>query len=139
MANEPINLDLIRMVQQARLAHDADAMPSQISSVYWIEVKREGDGPGPTPRIGAFEIRTTLADVDRLWVMIREATRDGRLGYKSKVSTAARAGSGDPNERVIVVLTADIDDAADVERVRATLAGLAMPGALTAHRYTDGG
>jgi len=35
--NDPPNLDLISMVQQARMQHDADVLPSQVGAVYWIE------------------------------------------------------------------------------------------------------
>lgn len=37
--NEKPNLDLIGMVQQARMQHDAGAAPSQMDAVYWIEAK----------------------------------------------------------------------------------------------------
>jgi hypothetical protein len=121
MSNEP-NLDLIAMVQRARLAHDANATPSQVAAVYWIEVKRMGEGAAPTPRAGQYIIKTTVDAVDALWATIKAATERGDLGYKSKVSTASRRGQ--PNERLIYVLTYDADDTADVERVGAALRAL---------------
>ena len=43
------NLDLIQMVQRARMLHDETAVPSDMTAVYWIEAKRrDGDTPGPT-------------------------------------------------------------------------------------------
>jgi hypothetical protein len=119
------NLDLISMVQRARMAHDAEAQPSQVAAVYWIEAKRqdgsEGEGADPTPRDGYWLIRTTLAEVDAQWARIKAATEAGTLGYKSKVATASRAN---PDARVIHVMTYDADDAADVERVSEALRDL---------------
>src|SRR5579871_4855658 len=115
------NLDLIRMVQQARLAYDADAQPSNISAVYWIEVKPKNATTEPTPRAGHWLIRTTKQAVDGVWAKIKDATEAGMLGYKSKVATV---GLFTADERLIHVMTYNADDAADVERVRAALIAL---------------
>lgn len=119
---EPVNLDLIQMVQRARMAHDREARPSQVAGVYWIEAKRLGDGPAPTPNAGRFIIQTTLDDVDALWATVKAATEAGQLGYKSKVSTSAREGR--VNSRLIYVLTYDAGDRDDVARVEAALRAL---------------
>src|SRR5688500_13020118 len=84
--NQP-DLDLIRMVQNARMQHDAEAMPSQSGGVYWIEAKRAAAGPQPTARAGYWVIETTAGEADALWATIRAATEAGQLGYKSKVAT----------------------------------------------------
>lgn len=119
------NLDLIRMVQQARMAHDAQAKPSQVAAVYWIEAKPAADdAPAPTPRAGEFVIETTADGVDAVWDKIREATQSGALGYKSKVATVSR--TGDARSRLIVVRTIDADDAHDVARVQDALAALGV-------------
>ncbi len=119
------NLDLIGMVQRARMTNDAEAQPSQVSAVYWIEVKPQQPERQPehqpTPRAGHWLIVTTLGEVDAVWTRIKAATQAGQLGYKSKVATASR---GAANERVIYVMTYDADDQADVERVRAALTAL---------------
>ena len=130
MSQKP-NLNLINLVQQARMQHDADATPSQVSGVYWIEAKR----PTPsdvTPHTGYWRIQTTLDAVDALWAKIKAATEAGQLGYKSKVATASR--DGQINSRVIHILTYDADDAADVERVRMVLEALGITGEMTYHR-----
>jgi hypothetical protein len=119
--NQP-DLDLIGMVQRARMAHDADAKPSQVAAVYWIEAKPRNPTSAPTPRAGSFSIRTTLAQVDAQWAAIKAATEAGTLDYKSKVATASHSGAAD--ERLIRVLTYDADDSADVARVRDALAAL---------------
>ncbi len=123
--NDKPDLDLIGMVQQARMAHDAEAKPSQVTSLYWIEAKRQGTGAAPTARAGHWLIRTTLAEVDAHWAAVKAATEAGKLGYKSKV-----AGRGQVDERVIHVVTYDADDAADVARVRAALRDLGFDGDL---------
>jgi len=127
------NLDLIEMVQRARMAHDAEAQPSQVAAVYWIEAKRQIEGAAPTPRAGYWLINTTIQAVDALWAQVKAATAAGKLGYKSKVATASRA---DPNARVIHIMTYDADDTADVERVRAALHDLGLGGDLVYVRDT---
>jgi hypothetical protein len=122
----PPNLDLIQMVQAARLAHDAEVLPSQVHGVYWLEVKRATPGPGPTARAGQWIIETTAAEQDALWVLVRDATREGRLGYKAKATTGPRASGDDREQREIHAVTHDADDAADVERVRAALEALGI-------------
>jgi hypothetical protein len=121
--NQP-DLDLIRMVQNARMQHDAEAMPSQSGGVYWIEAKRRDSDPQPTSRAGYWLIVTTASEADALWAAIKAATEAGQLGYKSKVATASRGGPYD--ERMIHVMTYDADDGADVARVRAALAVLGV-------------
>jgi hypothetical protein len=128
MSDKP-NLDLIGMVQRARMAHDAETKPSQVASLYWLEAKRSGGGSAPTERAGHWLIRTTLRDVDARWAAIRAATEAGTLGYKSKVS-----GRGDADARVIHVMTYDADDTADVARVRAALRDLGFDGDLVYER-----
>lgn len=126
MTNPKPNLDLIQMVQQARMIHDATAKPSEIGGVYWIEVKPQDETSAPTARAGDWVIPTQADQVDVLWERIRQATETGQLGYKSKVSTAPGPGQADPNARLIVVCTYDADDRADVERVHEALRVLGL-------------
>ncbi|MBI1258137.1 MAG: DUF1917 domain-containing protein [Chloroflexi bacterium] len=125
------NLDLIAMVQKARMEHDAQAKPSQVSAVYWIEARRQNGGAAPTARAGHWLISTSVADVDAAWAKIRQATEAGALGYKSKVATVALHQL---DERSIWVMTYDADDAVDVEQVRAALRGLGFAGDLVYER-----
>ena len=115
------NLDLIAMVQWARMEHDAQAKPSQVSAVYWIEAKRKPDGAAPTPRAGHWLILVPVQSVDAAWERLKVATEAGRLGYKSKVATIALHQR---DERTIYVMTYDADDAPDVEWVRVALRDL---------------
>jgi len=124
---QPINLDLIEMVQRARMMHDEDARPSDYAAVYWIEAKRgAGDYPAPTANAGEWRVRLTVETVDAVWERVKEATVAGKLGYKSKVSTRPAAGQADPDERLICARTYDARDADDVERVRAALQAIGL-------------
>ena len=119
---EKINLDLIQMVQQARMLHDETARPSELSAVYWIEAKRKsGSYPAPTANAGEWRIRVRVDGMDAIWERVKAATVAGELGYKSKVSTRPAAGQSNPEERLICVRTYDAADADDVERVKRAL------------------
>lgn len=124
-----MNLDLIEMVQRARMMHDEEARPSDYAAVYWIEAKRgTGEYPAPTANAGEWRARLTVATVDAVWGMVKRATVAGNLGYKSKVSTRPAAGQADPDERLICVRTYDARDSADVERVKRALLDLGLRG-----------
>jgi len=118
---KPPDLDLINMVQQARMMHDREALPSNMSAVYWIEAKPLAPMPELTSRAGQWLIETTADDVDDLWIKIRDATEAGRLGYKSKVSTTAAKGQTKASDRLIIVRTYDADDSADALRIQTVL------------------
>ena len=120
------NLDLIQMVQQARMLHDREAVPSSMNAVYWIESKPLIAGLPITSRAGEWLIETTAAEVDDLWAKIRQATEEGRLGYKSKVSTSPAKGQAHTAARLIVVRTYDAEDGTDVARVEAALRQMDM-------------
>ena len=121
------DLNLIEMVQRARRQHDAQTRPGNVAAVYSIEARCEGaDCQQPTPRAGQWVMDTTIAAVDEQWEIIRQATVDGKLGYKSKVSTAPRSAKID--SRTIAVRTYNADDAADVQRVLEQLKALNLPG-----------
>ena len=97
------------------MAHDAQAQPSQMAAVYWIEAK--APNAAPTAPAGYWLIRTDLSRVDADWAVIKAATEAGTLGYKAKVATASRVS---PDERVIHVLMA----ADDAQRVGDALRAL---------------
>ncbi len=118
---KPPNLDLIQMVQQARMIHDREALPSNMNAIYWIESKPLTSMQTVTSRAGEWLIETTVTEVDALWVKIRQATEEGRLGYKSKVSTSPAKGQRTESARLIAVRTYDADDVADVARVETAL------------------
>lgn len=125
--SEPPDMALIWRVQQARLQHDSTAMPSEMSAVYWIEVKCPLPMPAPTPRSGEFRLMTQAGQMDADWQRIRQATLEGRLGYKSKVSTVPAHDTSDPQARTICIRTYDSADTADLARISTTLAELGFP------------
>lgn len=118
-----LDMDLINMVQNARMMHDADAIPSKVPAVYWIECKNPSPAQKPI-RPGEFRISTTVDEVDEQWNIIKEATESGELGYKSKVSTAPTDGTPHGEQRMICVRTYDATDSADLERIEAKLTQL---------------
>ncbi|MEO0563316.1 MAG: putative phosphothreonine lyase domain-containing protein [Chloroflexota bacterium] len=117
--NPKMDLDLIQMVQRARMMNDNTAQPSDISAVYWIEAK--APNPSPTPRAGKWEIHTHVDEVDALWAKVKAATEAGELGYKSKVSTSPGKDQANANARIIHIRCSDSADEADLERVRVKL------------------
>jgi Bles03-like protein len=120
------DLDLIDIVQRARMMHDSAVKPSEISGVYWIEAKPQNESLPPTGHAGEWHIQTTLAEVDGLWEAVKQATQVGRLGYKAKVSTAPGPGQSDSKARLILICTRDSTDAADVKRVSEALLALGI-------------
>ena len=121
---QPPDLDLIQRVQAARMMHDADAVPSKMGGIYWIEAKPKAPTQRPTPRAGHFLLLTSVQEVDAVWETVKTATENGLLGYKSKVPTVGPKGH--PFERVIYVITYDADDVADRERVGQALHDLGL-------------
>lgn len=119
-----LNMDLINMVQNARMLHDKDAVPSKVPGVYWIEAKNPSPPHQITPRTGEFRISSTVDVIDEQWAIIKEATESGKLGYKSKVSTAPTDGAANSKQRMICVRTYDADDTADYERIKTQLVQL---------------
>ena len=119
-----LDMDIINMVQNARMQHDSEAVPSKVPGVYWIEAKAPADHQQPTARAGEFTLETDVDRVDAQWEQIKKATEQAELGYKSKVSTSPTDGTPHGKQRVIIVKTYDADDSDDVARVRAKLESL---------------
>lgn len=113
-----LNLDLIEMVQSARMLHDAAARPSDLAAVYWIEAKQtEGNYAAPTANAGEWRVPLMAETADAVWERVKAMTVEGKLGYKSKISTRPAVGQVDPDQRLLCVRTYDARDTIDVERV----------------------
>lgn len=122
-----LNLDLIQMVQRARMLHDESAVPSDMAAVYWIEAKRrDGDYPAPTAKAGEWRVKLRVDEADAVWERVKALTAAGALGYKSKVSTRSAAGQADPGERLLCARTYDASDQDDVARVGEALRALGL-------------
>jgi len=117
-------LDLIHLVQDARKVHDAQTSPSHVSAVYWIEAAPQTPTVRPTSRAGYWLVKTHVDTVDVVWQAVKVATEAGKLGYKSKVATAAHGD--DHDARVMHICTYDAADAEDVTRVREALRGMGL-------------
>ena len=129
MPDSDLNLDLIQMVQAARMLHDKTARPSDVSAVYWIEAKcQTGDYPPPTANAGEWRVKLTAETVDEAWEQVKAATAAGRLGYKSKVSTRPAAGQSHPDERLLCVRSYDAGDKSDIERIKQALLDMGLRG-----------
>ncbi|MBX3063472.1 MAG: DUF1917 domain-containing protein [Anaerolineae bacterium] len=131
---DPSKLDLIQMVQRARMQHDADALPSQTQINYWIEVKRQTEGSTPTANTGQWVLVCSLDQVDALWTTVKTATEQGKLGYKSKVAVISRQN---PAGCVIYVRTYDADDLDDRARVYRALRDLGITNPLDYTNESD--
>lgn len=124
-----LNLDLIQMVQKARMLHDTSARPSELAAVYWIEAKSgAADCPAPRSSAGEWRVPLNAANVDDVWERVKALTLAGLLGYKSKVSTRPAAGQADPDQRLLCIRTYDANDIDDVARVGAALRAIGLTG-----------
>lgn len=110
-----------------------DRVPSQVTDDYWLVAFREEGEDGPadyplmTERSGKWLVFAPWAQLDDLWPVVREATREGQLGSASKVSTRRpNPNAVDPAKGVICVYTYDHEDEADVRRVRDVLRELGV-------------
>ncbi|MCY3574508.1 MAG: DUF1917 domain-containing protein [Chloroflexi bacterium] len=122
-----INLALIQMVQDARMLHDATALPSDYAAVYWIEAKpAAGDTPAPTALAGEWRVSLRAHEVDNAWQMVKAATIAGELGYKSKVSTRPATGQAHPDQRLLCVRVGDAQDTQAVARIKAALLAMGL-------------
>jgi Basophilic leukemia-expressed protein Bles03 len=132
--NQP-DLDLINRVQTARMMHDQTARPSDYTAVYWIESKRKrGDYPALTSNAGEWRVKLSIENVDEVWEKIKRATKNGELGYKSKVSTRPAAKQAHPDERLLCIRTYNADDIEDVARVKTMLMNMGLDENLTYSR-----
>jgi len=132
MANpdgDKMDLDLIQMVQRARMMNDDNAQPSQVSAVYWIEAK--APDPQPTSRAGAWVIATHVDEIDAQWAKVKAATEAGTLGYKAKASTSPGKRQGRASDRLIHVRVADSADKDEVRRIGQKLLSMGLPDDMT--------
>ena len=116
--HEDIVTDQMRMA-----ASLSDRKPSEVVEVYWLYAENESAAyPQATDNSGKWLVFVDAHEVDEVWSAVAKATREGRLGGRSKVATAAPNGfSQDPTKRVICVYTYDWKDVGDVKRVREVL------------------
>jgi hypothetical protein len=102
--------------------------PSEVTDEPWLWAERAvGDYRQANENSGKWLVYLSVESVDLYWEKIRQATIEGRLGYRAKVATSMRSPlSSRPKSRVICVYTYDWTDADDVHRVREALRELGI-------------
>ncbi|MDO8529551.1 MAG: DUF1917 domain-containing protein [bacterium] len=97
--------------------------PSKVTRDYWIYAERKtGEYPQHSVYGGKWLIFVNNRSVDRIWMKIKTATEEGRLGGIVKVATAKiNPGFASSKVKVICVYTYDWRDEKDVKRVREEL------------------
>jgi hypothetical protein len=112
-----------RAKQRGLYLHHSPGKPSEVTDAYWIHANRKkGKYPEATERSGKWLIFVDPKDVDDIWLEIKKATEEGKLGSSAKVATAKpNPLAGKSRQKVICVYTYDWRDEADVKRVREEL------------------
>jgi hypothetical protein len=103
-------------------------LPSKVTNDYWIYAERKtGEYPEHTVRGGKWLIFISNHNVDRIWVKIKKAVEEGKLGGTAKVATAkVNLDFLGSKTKVICVYTYDWRDEQDVKRVREELRKLGI-------------
>lgn len=97
--------------------------PSEVDDVYWILAFNEKNNYKiQRGNSGKWLIFEHVSEIDNLWVKVREATMNGKLGGSSKTSTAKPNPNAFDNDfKVICVYTADFLNEEDVQRIEKEL------------------
>ena len=106
-----------------RIMHDIMSLdkPSQNILFYWIKAYSPSFASGDK-RIGKWLIWVNRQDIDRVWIIIKEATENGTLGIASKVSTAKpNVHSSNLKRHVICIYTYDYKNKENINKVRQSL------------------
>ncbi len=121
-------IDLEKLVKMARKIVANGSKPSKVKEAYWLSAERmTGSYPESTERSGKWLVFVKIKDVNKVWAKIKEATENGKLGERSKVSTGKQnPNAGDLDTKVICVYTYDWADGGDVHRIREELRKLGI-------------
>jgi Bles03-like protein len=129
LASSPHEAHEERVARQIELSLPyAESRPSEVTAVDWIYAQRRvGKYPATTPKSGKWLVFRDFGHIDAMWAKIKSATEAGRLGARSKVSTAKPSPLAiDQVNKVVCVYTYDSDDVEDVMRVRKELRGMGV-------------
>ncbi len=98
---------------------DKNKLPTQENHDFWIRAENESMiYPESTERRGKWMIFVHISEIDEIWVKIRKALEEGRLGKHAKTATMrANRNAVRKEYKVICVYTYDSDDREDVVRV----------------------
>ncbi len=102
--------------------------PSVVINKFWLYAERKiGAYPNPNKNCGKWLIFAPITQIDDIWIKIKLATEEGKLGSSAKVSTAKpNPNSTDAKKSVICVYTYDWTDKDDVMRIRQRLRELGI-------------
>ena len=128
MADSNERQNFIKAARRAILSKFADAKPSEVTEIPWINAENKVEShPKTTDKSGKWLIFVPVENIDLFWAEIKKATEEGKLGQASKVATAkSNPNTIDPKKRVICVYTYDWSDESDVLRVREELRNLGV-------------
>jgi hypothetical protein len=109
-----------------RVGADGRPHPSEEREAFWLYARNETPTgrPEDRERSGKWLVFVPKERLDEVWEVLWKETEAGRLGCRTKVSTAARNPAQvvlDERNGVISVFTYDHRDEADLRRVRARL------------------
>lgn len=111
--------------------------PSKVFNVSWVEVSNKRLNRNFTkeknykPNAGKWLIYIKNEEIDEVWLKVKEATKAGLLGIKSKAATSLyNPHSNSQSEKVICVYTYNFEDKNDVYRVEIAIRDLGIKEAL---------
>lgn len=102
--------------------------PSQVTEDYWLYAYRlSGEYPEQTDNNGKWLIFIPESEIDNVWLTIKAAVEEGRLGSCAKVATSKpNPIAPNPKMKVICVYTYDYTDCEDVRNIRQELRNLGI-------------
>ena len=94
--------------------------PSKVTTGYWVYAYRQkGEYPEYSANGGKWLIFVSNYFLDKIWLKIKTATEEGRLGEMAKVATAkVNPEFQNSKAKVICVYTYDWKDEIDVRKIR---------------------
>jgi len=116
-----------KKVRGKSTASSKNPRPSDVTDSYWLHAERnKGTYPVDSEHAGKWLIFVPPTLVDEIWVNIRRATEEGKLGSSAKVATARPNPNATNSKKVICVYTYDWTDKSDVKRIRKKLRQLGV-------------
>lgn len=102
--------------------------PSKVTSDYWVYAYRQkGEYPEHTSNGGKWLVFVSDFFLDKIWMKIKTATEQGKLGGMAKVATVKiNLDFINLKVKVICVYTYDWKDEMDVKRIRDELRNMGI-------------
>ena len=115
-------LDSFDWIGDYLVEHIEDIDPRDEKDFYWLIASNKKDNYPATKDGGKWLIFVPPDDIKDVWMKIKKAIEDGRLGNMAKISTGKnnRLG-GKSKNHVICVYTYDYEDKKDVIKIREQL------------------